>query len=107
MTKPIKRRILLQDLSRDHHQGLLLCWKIRTGLKKEIKPSRIILYVRWFWEAHLLDHFRIEEEKVFPILGMDHQLVKQALSEHLMIKNLIVGEDDLIKRLNSLADGID
>ena len=33
---PIKRSEYLKPLSRDHHQGLLLCWKIRTGLKKGI-----------------------------------------------------------------------
>jgi len=35
--KPIKRDKVLQPLSHDHHQGLLLCWKIRTGIKKGIE----------------------------------------------------------------------
>jgi len=40
-TVPIKRSIALQPLSREHHHGLLLCWKIRTGLKKGIDIDRI------------------------------------------------------------------
>ncbi|WP_241739476.1 hypothetical protein [Aestuariibaculum marinum] len=32
--KPLKRHKALQPLSREHHYGLLLTWKIRTGFKK-------------------------------------------------------------------------
>ena len=38
-TKPLKRHAGLVELSRDHHHGLLLSWKIRQGLKKEIEPE--------------------------------------------------------------------
>jgi hypothetical protein len=38
--KPIKRNKHLKWLSRDHHFGLLACWKIRQGLKiKLIQPA--------------------------------------------------------------------
>ncbi|MBL4709282.1 MAG: hemerythrin domain-containing protein [Flavobacteriales bacterium] len=100
MHKPIKRHLLLQDLSRDHHHGLLLSWKIRTGLKKGIDPTCIMKYVKWFWKNHLADHFEIEEKIVFPLLGNDHELIKKALSEHRKIKRLIERDGDLDKRLN-------
>ncbi|CDF79955.1 hypothetical protein BN863_22430 [Formosa agariphila KMM 3901] len=32
--KPLKRHKSLQPLSRDHHHGLLLAWKIRADLRK-------------------------------------------------------------------------
>lgn len=104
MSKPIKRHVLLQDLSRDHHQGLLLSWKIRTGFKKEIAPKRMMKYVKWFWATHLVDHFKIEEETVFPVLGNEHELVKKALSEHRKMKRLMKGDEDLEVRLNAMEE---
>jgi len=41
MSNPIKRNEALKPLSRDHHHGLLLCWKIRQGIKLNIEPERI------------------------------------------------------------------
>ena len=35
--KPIKRHKAIQPLSREHHQGLLLCWKIGKGFEKGIE----------------------------------------------------------------------
>lgn len=41
MSQPIKRHPSLQPLSREHHYGLLLSWKIREGFKREVPPERI------------------------------------------------------------------
>ena len=42
--KPQKRHKALQPLSREHHHGLLLSWKIRSGFnKKGIIPAIPIL----------------------------------------------------------------
>ena len=79
---PIKRHKALQPLSRDHHHGLLLSWKIRQGFKNGIDPERMMVYVRWFWDAHLLRHFELEEKQIFPVLGNDNPMVKRALREH-------------------------
>ena len=61
--KPIKRNENLITLSKDHHFGLLFCWKIRQGLKAEIELDRIRKYINYFWEFHLKQHF-IEEETI-------------------------------------------
>src|SRR5690606_3210653 len=58
---PIKRHKALQGVSREHHHGLLLCWKIRTGLAKNISPDRIKTYVDWFFDVYLRPHFELEE----------------------------------------------
>lgn len=79
---PLKRHIAIQPLSREHHQGLLLCWKIRKGFEKGVELQRIKKYSDWFWENHLKKHFAIEEKYVFPILGNKNDFVKQALVEH-------------------------
>ncbi|MFB9052788.1 hemerythrin domain-containing protein [Formosa undariae] len=102
--KPLKRHKSLQPLSRDHHHGLLLSWKIRTGFKKEIEIERIKVYADWFYISHLVPHFEMEEAHVFSILPEDHPLRKQAINEHKEIKELVSKTTDLEYNLNTLAD---
>jgi iron-sulfur cluster repair protein YtfE (RIC family) len=66
----MKRNDNIVWLSRDHHSGLLCSWKVRQGVKKEIEPGRIKNYILYFFENHLEDHFKAEEEVLFPILRM-------------------------------------
>lgn len=77
--KPLKRHKSIVPLSKDHHQALLLCWKIRMGVKKNIAPQRIKSYCHWFWINHIQPHFNIEEKYVFPVLGNEHDLIKKHL----------------------------
>ncbi len=93
MPKPLKRDQALQPLSREHHQGLLLCWKIREGLKHKINTARIGRYIDWFWENHLQAHFAFEEKYVFPILGAEHKLIKRALQEHKRLEQLFKADN--------------
>lgn len=88
---PIKRDQLLAPLSREHHHGLLLCWKIRTGFRKNIPVDRIHAYAEWFYKNHLISHFEIEEKYVFSVLGNEHELVKRALKEHRQLRRLFEG----------------
>lgn len=76
----MKRHESIVVLSRDHHFGLLFCWKIRTGLKKNIPLERIRPYVSYFWDNHLKQHFCEEETLLFALLRDD--LCNQAISEH-------------------------
>ena len=85
---PINRSEFLRPLSREHHDSLLLCWKIRIGFKKNIQISRIQEYAEWFYKKHLIAHFDVEEKHVFPILGRDHDAVRRALAEHRRLKRL-------------------
>jgi len=99
---PIKRDEHLQTISRDHHHGLLLCWKIKTGFKKQIEPARIKKYADWFYKNHLVPHFDVEEKYVFPVLGNDHAHVKRALLEHDNLKRYFDSETDIIENLASI-----
>jgi hemerythrin superfamily protein len=94
MSKPIKRDPAIQPLSRDHHHGLLLCWKIRKGFSKKILPERIKSYSDWFYKTHLIKHFEIEEKYVFSVLGTDNELVKQALNEHKLLEKLFTEREE-------------
>lgn len=105
--KPIKRKKELQALSRDHHQGLLLSWKIRTALSKKIELSRIKSYLDWFYKEHLLAHFEIEEKYLFPVLGNEHELVKKAIADHRRLSRLFNEENDLEKSINLIEEELE
>jgi hypothetical protein len=85
---PIKRSSQLTPLSREHHEGLLLAWKIRQGLAKGIAAERIAAYVQWFWEGELEDHFR-REEAAFHSALPGAPLLARMQEEHEEIEGLL------------------
>lgn len=93
MNQPIKRHPSLQPVSREHHFGLLLCWKIRQGFRLDISPERIKSYSDWFWKNHLMAHFEVEEKYIFSVLPADDPLIIQAFSEHHRLKKLFESDD--------------
>lgn len=105
--KPIKRHKAIQPLSREHHQGLLLCWKIRKGFETGVDPRRIKKYADWFWENQLQEHFRIEEKYVFPVLGPENNLVKQALEEHEHLAALFHQDTEISFALKMIRDDLE
>lgn len=107
MNQPIKRHEALQPWSREHHQGLLLSWKIKKGFALNVDPQRIKDYCDWFWENHLVSHFETEENYLFPILGEENQLVQQALEEHGQLKAMFEQEEadtDTLSQIESLLN---
>jgi hemerythrin-like domain-containing protein len=105
--KPIKRSKELAPLSRDHHDGLMLVWKIRKGIKNGVAPDRIAAYCRWFWDYHLEGHFQREEDLLPTVLPKDHPLLCQMLDEHQVIKRRINGlPDNQVESLELFAKSI-
>lgn len=92
---PIKRDECLKPLSRDHHHGLLLCWKIKTGFSKDVEVQRIKTYADWFYKKYLLPHFETEEKYLFPVLGNENKHIMQALDDHRRITNLFKDTSDI------------
>ncbi len=105
--KPLKRHPGLVELSRDHHHGLLLSWKIRQGLKKSIEPERIKRYADHFFENHLASHFQEEESFVFGLLGNEHPLITAALEQHENLRRLFSKNTDLPATLPAIADALE
>tara|TARA_R110000868_G_scaffold147888_1_gene369510 strand:- start:1182 stop:1643 length:462 start_codon:yes stop_codon:yes gene_type:complete len=105
--KPQKRHKALQPLSREHHHGLLLSWKIRAGFSKNIEPKRIKVYADWFFETHLIPHFEKEEVHIFTILNEDNDLIKKALADHRRLKRLFTESDDEAKTLSKIEEELD
>jgi len=85
---PLKRAPQLVPLSREHHEGLLLSWKIRQGARLAIDPKRVAAYVQWFWTNHLEDHFRREERAFHPALPGE-PLLKRMQEEHEELEGLV------------------
>ena len=105
--RPLKRVLELQPLSHDHHHGLQLCWKIRTGFSKQIEVERIKKYADWFFTNHLVPHFELEEEYIFTILDPKNELVKQALTDHRRLKRLFSQTTDLEKSLGRIEEELE
>lgn len=80
----MKRHESIIPLSRDHHSGLLCCWKIRQGIKNNISPERILSYIQYFWNYHLKEHFEEEEKLLF--VTIQNELIERAINEHRELK---------------------
>ena len=107
--KPIKRNENIVKLSREHHTTLLFCWKIRNGLKNGAEPKRIIKYVHYFRDVHMMPHFKQEEEILFA--PVKDNMVQKAIEDH---KDILQQVDLLEKdgtniesKLTNLADTVD
>ncbi|HCN84967.1 MAG TPA: cation-binding protein [Sphingobacteriaceae bacterium] len=85
----MKRNKDLQALSRDHHHGLLLGWKIRQGLKYLSDPRIIVNYIAYFSTAALFPHFEEEEKQILTYLSISDPLKQRTLREHKNISLLI------------------
>jgi hemerythrin-like domain-containing protein len=105
--KPQKRHKALQPLSREHHHGLLLSWKIRNGFNKNVDPIRIKTYTDWFFETHLIPHFEMEENHIFSILESDNELIKRALAEHRRLKRLFSETEVEAKTLSKIEEELE
>ncbi|WP_426479126.1 hemerythrin domain-containing protein [Chryseobacterium sp. CBSDS_008] len=102
----MKRNENLVPLSRDHHFGLLCCWKIRQGIKKDIPYERIKNYVADYWEKNLSRHFDIEDI-VLPEVN-NESLQMQMEDEHKQIRKLIksISRSGSRELLSDFADAL-
>jgi len=106
--KPIKRSKELVPLSKEHHEALLFCWKIKQGLRNGTELKLLAEFVQWFWEADLEEHFRKEEQVLAVHLPQGNELVVQLYEEHMEIEALVrlcamVQDEELLLQL---ADGL-
>jgi iron-sulfur cluster repair protein YtfE (RIC family) len=88
---PLKRHMSLQDFSREHHEELLLGWKIKRGLAKGIEASRIASYCKHFYEHYLSRHMEKEERYIFSKLNPADPDAVKLRKEHRQVKQIIEG----------------
>jgi hemerythrin-like domain-containing protein len=111
----------LIPLSQDHHHGLALALRCRKQALGQIKPmgaeglrERAKEFLV-FYRAHLVPHFRAEEEALFPLLRLaapeseamidelvrDHEKIRQAIPQfeaETGLAKLIFDLGDLLER---------
>ncbi|WP_299823815.1 hemerythrin domain-containing protein [uncultured Pontibacter sp.] len=87
--KPQKRDQSLVPLSREHHFGLLFCWKIRQGLKNGTDLSLLADYVRYFWDNILKEHCQEEEWLLKRLLPSDSTAQSRLDEEHSLLHDII------------------
>ncbi|MGV3706289.1 MAG: hemerythrin domain-containing protein [Arcticibacter sp.] len=85
----MKRNKNLVELSKDHHHGLLLGWKIKQGLKSGVPLSELTSYVKYFASAALFPHFDEEENQLLPFLDAQDSYRIRTIQEHLQLKQMI------------------
>jgi hemerythrin-like domain-containing protein len=85
----MKRSEALAALSRDHHQALVVAQKLRRATDATARQARDAFLA--YWTDHGSEHFRLEEELLFPAYaghGDPHDpLVLRALGQHVMIRH--------------------
>lgn len=114
----MQRRKEIQILSEEHHHGLILAQLTKKNAP-EFKnlPNDVdgkIKYAEEAWNDELEDHFRKEEEILFPAArGKKKEiddLMDELLKEHVRIKNLIFSlkdAGDKQEKLHELSQAMD
>lgn len=85
-SRPIIRSKELVALSREHHDGLLLSWKINAGINNGISVERIKEYIMYFIDNYLEAHLADEEENIFTLLARDNAERREAELQHARIR---------------------
>ena len=86
---PQKRDKSLVPLSREHHFGLLFCWKLRQGLKNGTDLEVMRAYVRYFWDNILKEHCQEEEWLLERVLPNDDTQRARLHEEHKLLEALV------------------
>lgn len=107
----MKRHPALHPLSHDHHQGLILAQQLKKGAPQyKGMPSTLEGkkdYAVSFYKSELVQHFKDEEEILFPsVLGKNEKvdsLIQEIISEHRKLESL-VNELEKTNQLENVMD---
>lgn len=107
----MKRHPALHTLSHDHHQGLILAQQLKKGAPQyKGMPSTLEdkkEYTLQFYKSDLIQHFKDEEEILFPSVSKRNEsvdsLVEKVISEHRNME-ILVNE---LEKTNNLEDVLD
>ncbi|MCG2419507.1 hemerythrin domain-containing protein [Aequorivita sp. F47161] len=99
-----KKNLALTPIIEEHNEVILLCERIREGLRNKVENKRIKKYIDWFKANYLDAHFEIEEKQIFPILGSNNVRVKRALANHRRLNRLFEETAELHKVLHKIEE---
>ncbi|TXK32811.1 hypothetical protein FVR03_19545 [Pontibacter qinzhouensis] len=86
---PQKRDKNLVPISREHHFGLLFCWKLRQGLRNGTDLEVMRAYVRFFWDNILKAHCEEEEWLLKRLLPKNDIARVRLQEEHRLLQVLV------------------
>ena len=87
----VKRHPTLVAFSHDHHHGLVQARRLRGGAQAEVRSVAAAAFLRFFGRE-TVEHFREEEERLFPLLAESDQAresLTRALLEHQRLHALV------------------
>lgn len=84
----MKRNKNLVELSKDHHHGLLLGWKIKQGLKKNVAIQEMIDYIQHYAQEALFPHFDEEENQLLPFISSEDPYRLRTIDEHRNLRQM-------------------
>jgi len=110
----MKRHPALTELSRDHHHALVLAMNLqREGIHSKTfpqSPEEKKAEAKHCYKSELVNHFRIEEELLFPFVRMKNDslldLTKRLVHEHRLLREYIEQLDsagDVLSELDKLG----
>jgi hemerythrin-like domain-containing protein len=88
----MKRDKNLETLSWEHHDGLVVAFRVEKGLNNQTNPKVMTDYLSHIWDHALQHHFWQEEAALMPHLQQTEEgnkLLSQMINEHIMLKNLL------------------
>ena len=81
-----RRHESLIPLSHEHHDALLLAWRLRTGDLSKRESELRARHVSAFFDYRLINHLKLEEEVLFPAIGpvlcVEASLIDLLLDDH-------------------------
>ena len=93
----MKRNENLKTLSWEHHDGLVVSFRLQQGIKKNSRSDEMSHYILHTWNTILKHHFWQEEQIIKPNLNQSakgKELVNQMQNDHNKI-------DQLVKQIQS------
>lgn len=115
----MQRHEALQDLSRDHHHGLVWAQRLEEAgdPQGERDPDGTAEAFASFWEDELADHFTEEELVLLPVYQRhadlrEDELVLAMVADHAWFRDAVPGlggreGDELSARLRELGDRLE
>ena len=114
----MKRHPALHTLSHDHHQGLILAQQLKKGAPQyKGMPSTLEGkrdYALSFYKNELVQHFKDEEEILFPLVKNKNidldTMISEIISEHRKMESLVkelentANLEDLLDELGQLLE---
>lgn len=95
-----------ESVSEEHYKVLMFGWKLAEGLRNNVETERLKAYADWFYHQYLLPHFNMEQDHIFPIMGLENVRVKRALANHRRLQRLFEDQQNIRRSLNLIEEEI-